>query len=100
MGILTSLIGHLSRQHNLIQDMQSTCLKVPTTRLVSMQLISRWITTDIIHVNEHLDNKKPHCTPSKSWWTFLFVVHAFADEARHAFLGLQGLTNLLSEQRS
>ena len=32
MGILTSLIGHIFRQHNLIQDMQSTCPKVATMR--------------------------------------------------------------------
>ena len=28
MGILTYLIGHICRQQNLIQDMQSTCPKV------------------------------------------------------------------------
>ena len=37
MGILTSLIGHLRRQQNIIQDIQSTCPKVATTRWVSMQ---------------------------------------------------------------
>ena len=100
MGILTSLIGHLHRQHNLIQDMQSTCPNVATTIWVSMQSSSRWLTTNIIRVNKNLENKKPHCTPPKLWWTFLFVVHAFADEARHVFVGLQSLTTLLSEQCS
>ena len=100
MGILTSLIGHLHRQHNLIQDMQSTCPKFPTTRWVSMKSSSQWLTTKIICVNEHSDNKKPHCTPSKHWWKFLFVVHAFEDEACCVFVGLQGLTTLLSKQRS
>ena len=64
-----------------------------------MQLISRWLTTNIIHVNEHLDNMKLHCTPPKRWWIFLFAVHAFADEARRVLVGLQGLTTLLSEKR-
>ena len=100
MGILTSLIFHLRRQQNLIQDMQSTCPKVATTRWVSMQSSSRWITTNIIHVNEHLDNNKPHCNPPNRWWKFLFAVHAFVDEARRLFVGLQGLTTLLSLQRS
>ena len=80
--------------------MQSTCPKVATERWVSMQSSSRWFTTNIICVNEHLDNKKPHCTPPKRWWIFLFAVHAFADEARRVLFGLQGLTTLLSEKRS
>ena len=100
MGILTSLIGHLHRQQNIIQDTQSTCPKLATTRWVSMQLSSRWLTTNIFRVNKHFDNKKPHCTSPKHWWTFLFVVHAFADEACCVFVGLQGLTTLLSKQRS
>ena len=65
-----------------------------------MQSSSRWIKTNIIRVKKHLDNKKPHCTLPKRWWKFLFAVHAFLDEVRRLFVGLQGLTTLLSEQRS
>ena len=65
-----------------------------------MQPSSLWLTTKNICVNKHLDNKKPHCNPPKHWWTFLFAVHAFADEARRVFVGLQGLTTTFSEQRS
>ena len=100
MEILKYLIGQLCRQYNLIQDMQSMCPKVATARWVLMQSSSRWLTTNIICVNEHLYNKKPHGTLPKCWWKFLFAVHAFADEARRVFVGLQGLTTLLSKQRS
>ena len=100
MGILTSLIVRLLPQQNPIQDMHSTCPKVATMRWVSMHSSSRWLTTNIIRVNKHLGNKKPHCTLPKRWWTFIFALHAFADESCCVFFGLQGLTALLSEQRS
>eukprot|EP00171_Calliarthron_tuberculosum_P016065 IDg16065t1 len=100
LSTFISLIGHLRRQQNLIQEMLSTCPKFATTRWVSMHSCSRWLTKNVVRVCEHLKEKAPRCAPAMVWWTFLFAVHAFADEARRVFVKLQGHTTLLAEQRA
>ena len=77
---LTSLIKHLCHQQNLIQDMHITLMKVLTTRCLNIQSRRKWITDNIIHVQEHLDIKKPRCNPKNCWWLFIFAVNAFTDE--------------------
>jgi hypothetical protein len=96
---LTALIGHLRRQQNLISSMRSTCPKVANTRWLSMYYVSDWLVSNIIAFTEHLELNEPHCAPRKSWWLFLFSVHALARESKAVFRSLQGLTTLVSQQR-
>lgn len=96
---LTALIGHLRRQQNLVAEMRSTCPKVTDTRWISMSSSTRWLVSNRVRVQQHLDNKRPACTPTPMWWTFLHFISAFAEEARAVFVSLQGLTTLASKQR-
>ena len=97
---LTALIGHLRRQQNLIAEMRSSCPKVADTRWISMSASTTWLRKHQVHVMHHLEEKKPSCTPSKSWWIFLFAINAFALESKAVFVSLQGLTTLVTEQQS
>jgi hypothetical protein len=80
--------------------MWSTCPKVADTRWVSIYSVADWFVSKIIAVTEHLDLKKPRCSPSKSWWVFLFSVHAVARESKAVFVSLQGQTTLVFQQRA
>lgn len=85
MGTWTCLVFHLWCQQNLIQEMKRTCPKEATTRWVSMQSCSRWITTNIVQLGEHLDYKATRWAPTPLWCTFFFAVHSFSAEVRNVF---------------
>ena len=100
LTILTKLIGYLRRQQNLVTAMQSTCPKVADTRWLSMAAVTHWLTTNIIVIQWHLDDKNPPWKPSATWWIFLFVVNTFSKLSKKTFVSLQGLTTLLCEQKT
>lgn len=97
---LTTLIGHLRRQANLISEMRSTCPKVSDVRWISMFSSTQWLVENRRRIQQHLDQKKPAWAPSKVWWIFLHGLNAFAAEAKAVFISLQGLTTTISQQRS
>ena len=99
-GTLTALIGHLRRQANLIAEMRSTCPKLSDVRWVSMDSTATWMVEKRARVRRHLDEKKPACAPGIVWWIYLHAMQAFAREAKAAFISMQGLTTIVSEQRA
>lgn len=80
--------------------MRSTCPKVADTRWLSMENCCKWFTIHITDLQQYFNTKQPQCNPTKSWWVFLFAVHAFAREASAVAVALQGATTLVSEQRA
>jgi hypothetical protein len=63
-----------------------------------MVSVADWLVRNIIAVTEHLELKKPRCSPRKSWCLFQFSVRAAARESKAVFVSLQGLTILVSLQ--
>lgn len=96
---LVALIGYLRRQFNLIAEMRSTCPKVADTRWMSMFGTTKWLVQNRVRIQQHLNSKKPACTPDTLWWIFLHAIQAFASESKIVFTSLQGLTTIVSEQR-
>ncbi|KAH9244819.1 hypothetical protein BASA81_017759 [Batrachochytrium salamandrivorans] len=99
LTVLTTLIGYLRRQQNLIADMRATCPKVATTRWLSMGTVAKWLTSNRARIQRYLQDKNASCAPSPVWWIFLFAIQAIAEEANVVFISLQGLSTLVSQQR-
>ena len=74
---LTSLIGHLRGQKNLIVMMKSKCPKVATTRWLSLGKVSCWLMQNLLQIRQHLTEKMPTCTPSTCFWVLC------CDSSRH-----------------
>ncbi|KAH6567445.1 hypothetical protein BASA50_003292 [Batrachochytrium salamandrivorans] len=100
LTVLTTLIGYLRRQQNLIADMRATCPKVATTRWLSMGTVAKWLTSNRVRIQRYLQDKNASCAPSPVWWIFLFAIQAIAEEANAVFVSLQGLSTLVSQQRA
>ncbi|KAH6570906.1 hypothetical protein BASA60_007513 [Batrachochytrium salamandrivorans] len=100
LTVLTTLIGYLRRQQNLIADMRVTCPKVATTRWLSMGTVAKWLTSNRVRIQRYLQDKNASCAPSPVWWTFLFAIQAIAEEASVVFISLQGLSTFVSQQRA
>ncbi|KAH9247850.1 hypothetical protein BASA81_014533 [Batrachochytrium salamandrivorans] len=100
LTVLTTLIGYLRRQQNLIADMRATCPKVATTRWLSMGTVAKWLTSNRARIQRYLQDKNASCAPSPVWWIFLFAIQAIAEEANVVFISLQGLSTLVSQQRA
>lgn len=44
--VLTTLIGYLRRQQNLVSKMKATCPKVAKMRWLSMGAVAKWLTSN------------------------------------------------------
>jgi hypothetical protein len=78
---LISLIGYSQCQQHLINQMQSTCLKVADTRWISMHSTTKWLVQNCLHVTEYLNVKTSVCVPDTLWWVFLHAIQVFAFES-------------------
>ena len=96
---LTSLIGYLWHQQNLIIVMPSTCPKVADTWWISIHSTTKWLVKHRLCVRDYLNDKTPLCAPNTLWWDFLHAVHGFAFESKIVFISLQGLITIVSEQQ-
>ena len=96
---LTTVIGYLRRQQNLIKDMKTTCPKLADTRWESMATVSRWFMSNRVDVRGHMDQKNPQCKPSPKWWIYIMVLVPFAERAKITFKKLQGHEVTVSMQR-
>lgn len=64
LKILTGVTGHLRRQQNLSQEMNSSCPTYVTTRWISMGKVLKWLKANRVRLLLHFSTKKPACTPS------------------------------------
>lgn len=94
----TTLIGHLRRQQNLIAKMLFTCTKVSYDCWISIFSITEWIVFNLVHVQLHLNKRRPAGSPTPIRWTFFHFVCAFAGKTRALFVLRQGPTTLALKQ--
>ena len=85
---LTSLIGYLQHQHNLISIRKSTCPKVADTRWLSLGRVSKWLLQKYVPICDYLELKQPQCVPPCQWWIFLSVVNVVMESVDVTFLKL------------
>ncbi|MEL7520150.1 MAG: hypothetical protein AAGJ80_00800 [Cyanobacteria bacterium J06553_1] len=98
--VLTSLTGHLRRQHNLIAEMKGMCPTFTETRWISMGKLLKWLKEKRIQLFQHFDEKKPACTPPTYWWIVVYVIESLVERVEQTFKQVQGLNTLVCEQRT
>ncbi|RLN26610.1 hypothetical protein BBJ28_00017547 [Nothophytophthora sp. Chile5] len=80
MTTLMGLTGHLRRQRTLILEMQGdTCPKFIDGSWQSVVKAMRWLVTNRTRVIQHLEARRPVCTPNLEWWITVIVVTSIAD---------------------
>lgn len=78
--------------------MRLVCPKVGSTRWVSMDDASGWLTKPAVALTTHFDAKRPLYTPYMIWWLFQFFIYWLAQKSVLVFASLQILTTLVSQQ--
>jgi len=96
---MTGFITHLTWQHNLITEMQTTCPRVVNRWLSTKKVIS-WFKIHRPQLLAHIESKQPDSAPPRLWWVALLSMHHFTTRATVTFCSIQGLTTLVLQQRN
>ena len=92
------ITGYLRRQVNLISEMQSKCPRFVNTRWLSMEKFLSWLILNRPCLTCHFDEKRPSCSPTKSFWIMAYVLKGFVQTVNLTLVAIQGLSTLLNEQ--
>lgn len=96
---LSKFISYLRKQDTLISELKSLCPKVASsTSWLSVERALRWIKTYRLRILQHLDDKKPACSPEMSWWVMAMAVYEFTHTASKTYNRIRGLTTLIAQQ--
>jgi hypothetical protein len=98
-SVMTGFITHLTRQQNLIIEMQTTCLRVVNRWLSTKKVIS-WFKIHRPKLLAHIESKQPYFAPPRLWWVALLSMHHFTTRAAVTFCSIQGLTTLVLQQQN
>jgi hypothetical protein len=95
---LTSVIGHLRRQTNLIESMGCKCPTVADTRWLSASVLTDWLSVNRGTLIEHYSRKPERLRPSRKRWLITMALSRILREVNIVVQRLQGLTTLLVQQ--
>ena len=95
---LTKLISYLRRQQNFCKA-HGVCPKLVTTRWASMERVLRWLVDRKLIIIDHLNQKKPDCSPAMQWWVLVVCVNEIANEIALTVRQLQGAKVVVGEQK-
>jgi hypothetical protein len=98
-SVMTRFITHLTRQQNLIVEMQTTCPRV-VNRWLSTEKVISWFKIHRPELLAHIESKQPDSAPPHLWWVALLSMHHFTTRAAVTFCSIQGLTTLVLQQRN
>jgi hypothetical protein len=98
-SVMTGFITHLTRQQNLITEMQTTCLRV-VNRWLSTEKVISWFKIHRPQLLAHIESKQPDSAPPRLWWVAFLSMHHFTTRAAVTFCSIQGLTTLVLQQRN
>jgi hypothetical protein len=98
LTMLTAVTGHLRRQSNLQVEMKSTCPTFVPTRWISMGKLLTWLKKKRVRLQEHFDEKRPACRPTREWWFVVSIIQPLVERMEKTFLSLQGNNALVQEQ--
>jgi hypothetical protein len=95
---LTSIIGHLRRQTNLIESRGCKCPTVADTRWLSAGVVTDWLSVNRGTLIEHYSRKPERLKQSRKWWLITMALSRIFREVNVVVQRLQVLTTLLSQQ--
>ena len=72
------ITGHLRCQVHFISELQSKCPWFVNTHWLSMEQFLSWLILNKTHLTQHFDEKRPSCSPTKSFWILADVLKGFA----------------------
>jgi len=98
-SVMTGFITHLTRQQNLIAEMQTTCPRV-VNRWLSMDMVISWFKIHWPQLLAHIESKQPDSAPLHLWWVAFLSMHHFTTRVAVTFYSIQGLTTLVLQQRN
>jgi branched-subunit amino acid transport protein len=98
-SIMTGFITRLTRQLNLIAEMQTSCPRV-VNRWLSMKKVILWFKLHRPQLLTHIEEKHPASSPPRLWWVALLAMHHFTSRTAIAFRSIQGLTTLADQQQA
>jgi branched-subunit amino acid transport protein len=88
-SILTGFITCLTRQLNLIAEMQTTCPRV-VNRWLSTEKVISWFKLHRPQLLAHIEAKRPASAPPRLWWVALLAMHHFTTRTAITFRSIQG----------
>ena len=91
------ITGHLCCQVNLISEMQSKCPQFFNTCWLSMEQFLSWLNLNRPPLTHHFDEKRPSCSPTKSFWIMAYVLKGFVQTVNSMLVAIIGLSSLLNE---
>jgi hypothetical protein len=93
-SFMIGFITHLTRQQNLIAEMQTTCPRV-VNHWLSMEKVISWFKIHRPQLLAHIESKQLASAPLRLWWVALLLMHHFTTRAIVTFYSIQGLTTLV-----
>ena len=81
------ITGHLRRQVNLISEMQSKCPRFVNTCWLSMEQFLSWLILNRPCLTQHFDEKRPSCSPTKSFLIMAYVLKGFVQTVNSMLVG-------------
>ncbi len=75
-SVMIGFITHLTRQQNLIAEMQTMCPRVVNHWLSTEKVIS-WFKIHRPQLLAHIKSKQPASAPPRLWWVALLSMHHF-----------------------
>lgn len=96
---LSTFIAYLRKQDTLISELQSICPKVASsTNWLSVENALRWIKAYRLRILQHLDDKKPGCSPGMSWWVMAMAVYEMTHTVSKTYNRIRGSTIFIAQQ--
>lgn len=95
----TTFISYLSRQQNLIADMNTTCPRI-VNRWLSTDKVFGWFKRHRPQLLQHINEKHPTSAPPMIWWVYLLAMECFTSHSAKTFRKIQGLTTMISQQQA
>ena len=65
-----------------------------------MGKLLKWLIDNQVRLIQHLNEKKPACTPSKEWCMVVGVIYPLVERVESTFCAVQGMNTLVCEQRA
>lgn len=87
---MTRFNTHLTRQQNLIAEMQTTCTHIVNRGLLTEKIIT-WFKIHRTQLFVHIESKQPASTSIRLWWIAFFSMHHFTTQATVVFCDIQVL---------
>jgi hypothetical protein len=98
-SVMTKFLIHLTRQHDLIAEMQTTCPRVVNHWLL-MEKVINWFKIHRPQLLAHIESKQPASASFRLWWVAFLSMHHFTTRATITFRSIQGLTTLVFQQQN